>query len=99
MQVSILCATRGEEGRDATGAGTGDQLAATRERELSAAATVLGIADVELLSFADGMLTWLEDRELELQVAERLVQNSPDVVVTFDEDGLYWHPDHIAIHK
>ena len=24
---------------------------------------------------------------------------SPDVVITFDEDGLYWHPDHIAIHE
>ena len=22
-----------------------------------------------------------------------------DVVVTFDGDGLYWHPDHIAVHE
>ena len=22
-----------------------------------------------------------------------------DVVVTFDEDGLYWHPDHIVVHE
>jgi N-acetyl-1-D-myo-inositol-2-amino-2-deoxy-alpha-D-glucopyranoside deacetylase len=21
------------------------------------------------------------------------------VVVTFDEDGLYWHPDHVAVHE
>ena len=23
----------------------------------------------------------------------------PDVVITFDEDGLYWHPDHIVLHE
>ena len=26
-------------------------------------------------------------------------RSAPHVVVTFDEDGLYWHPDHIAVHE
>ena len=23
----------------------------------------------------------------------------PEVLITFDADGLYWHPDHIAVHE
>ena len=28
-----------------------------------------------------------------------ITRSQADVVVTFDEDGLYWHPDHIVLHE
>jgi N-acetyl-1-D-myo-inositol-2-amino-2-deoxy-alpha-D-glucopyranoside deacetylase len=28
-----------------------------------------------------------------------MIRIRPDVLITFGDDGLYWHPDHIAIHE
>jgi N-acetyl-1-D-myo-inositol-2-amino-2-deoxy-alpha-D-glucopyranoside deacetylase len=32
-------------------------------------------------------------------IHQTLVAARPDVVLTFGEDGLYWHPDHIAVYE
>ncbi|HEV2760574.1 MAG TPA: PIG-L family deacetylase [Acidimicrobiales bacterium] len=53
-RVVLVCATRGEAGEDHTGAGrTGDVLGEVREQELRTAAAELGVAEVEVLGFAD----------------------------------------------
>jgi len=88
-RVSLVCATRGE------GRGTGE----VRARELEAAATILGLSDVVMLDYADGMLPWVDTAALETGLREAIRQRHPDVVITFGEDGLYWHPDHIAVHE
>jgi LmbE family N-acetylglucosaminyl deacetylase len=92
-RVSLLCASRGEHGRPG-----GDDLGATRARELDAAARVLGVTDVMVLEHEDGMLPWVEAAALEADIAAAIRRLQPDVVITFGEDGLYWHPDHIAVH-
>jgi LmbE family N-acetylglucosaminyl deacetylase len=93
-RVSILCATRGEMGR-----GAGSDLAVVRTNELEAAARALGVSDVAVLDYEDGMLPWAEPATLEGDIRDAIVRFRPDVVITFGEDGLYWHPDHIAIHE
>lgn len=98
MHVKLVCVTRGEDGHDVSGIARGT-LAATRETELAAAADVLGIETVVYLGFEDGMLPWIDGEELDASIAASLARWSPDAVVTFDEDGLYWHPDHIAVHR
>jgi N-acetyl-1-D-myo-inositol-2-amino-2-deoxy-alpha-D-glucopyranoside deacetylase len=92
-RVSILCATRGEMGR-----GSGSDLSLVRTNELEAAARALGINDVLMLDYEDGMLPWAEPARLEADIRRATIRLHPDVVITFGEDGLYWHPDHIAIH-
>lgn len=74
-------------------------LGAVRTRELRAAADTLGIADTVLLDHADGMLPWTDAAALERDIRDVLRRLSADVVVTFGADGLYWHPDHIAVHE
>jgi LmbE family N-acetylglucosaminyl deacetylase len=93
--LALLCLTHGEHGPGADGQG----LAETRSRELLAAAQVLGVHDVVLLDHGDGMLPWLASSLLEADIQDAILRFRPDVVVTFDEDGLYWHPDHIAVHE
>jgi LmbE family N-acetylglucosaminyl deacetylase len=93
-RVSLLCATRGEHG-----AGDHRALGATRARELEAAARILGVADVALLAHEDGMLPWVDAATLEADIRGAILQHRPEVVITFGEDGLYWHPDHIAVHE
>ena len=95
-RVTLLCLTRGEHG---PGADDAAALAATRARELEHAARVLGITTTFLGELPDGMLPWLDEGMLEAEVGVALARVRPDVVVTFDEDGLYWHPDHIAVHE
>lgn len=95
--VAVQCLTRGE----AVGAGadeaTRQAVARQRTSELHEAATVLGVTDVEVLDHPDGMLPWVESASLEADIRRSLARLVPDVVVTFGPDGLYWHPDHIAV--
>ena len=92
-EVSLLCMTRGEHGQ---GAG---EVARTRTRELGAAARALGIGAVTLLDHEDGMLPWLAAGTLRSEIEAEIHVRQPDVVLTFDSDGLYWHPDHVAVHE
>jgi len=94
-RVSLLCLSRGEAGRG----GDKRDLGAIRATELREAASVLGLAEYVLLSHPDGMLPWVEAGELERDIATAIKDWRPDVVVTFGEDGLYWHPDHVAVHE
>ena len=95
VRVSLLCLTHGEHGPGQDQAGLRD----ARAGELRDAAQVLGIRDLVVLDHEDGMLPWLGDARLEADILDALHRFQPDVVVTFDEDGLYWHPDHIAVHE
>ncbi len=97
LRTSLLCLTRGELG--ASGATSPAHLAGIRAQELQASAAVLGIGDVTLLHHADGMLPWIDADLLATDIARVIDRVAADVVVTFDADGLYWHPDHIAVHQ
>ena len=93
VDVSLLCMTRGEHGQ---GAG---EVRRTRTRELGAAARALGIGAVTLLDREDGMLPWLAADTLRSEIEAEIHVRQPDVVLTFDSDGLYWHPDHVTVHE
>lgn len=98
-RVSLVSATRGEHGpQGRTPPLEPDALGEIRGQELRAAAGALGATEVVLLDHEDGMLPWVAPDRLAGDI-ERLVRRlRPDVVITFGEDGLYWHPDHIAVH-
>jgi len=95
-RVSLLCLSRGEAGHAPD---RPDNLGDVRAGELRAAADALGLAEVVLRRYPDGMLPWLEPGTLLRDIGDTIGAARPDVVVTFDEDGLYWHPDHIAVHE
>lgn len=98
VEVTLACATRGEAGSINPALGIDRAaLADTREAELRAAAEVLGLRDVVVLGHRDGMLTWIDPVRVEASIAAVLERVEPDAVLTFGADGLYWHPDHIAI--
>ncbi|MFC1416210.1 PIG-L family deacetylase [Streptacidiphilus cavernicola] len=94
----------GEPGHDEA------QVRELRLGELRESVGLLGITDVELLGYHDsGMVGWEANGRSEAfanipldQAADRLValmeRYRPDVVVTYDENGAYGHPDHIKAH-
>ncbi len=81
-----------------------------RLRELKESVALLGITDVELLGYPDsGMVGWAANERPEAfvnipldrsagRLAELMERYRPDVVVTYDENGAYGHPDHIQAH-
>ncbi len=99
-RVVLICGSRGESGSvsDPTLV-NGEDLGAVRTRELTAAANVLGIADVIVLSHPDGDLRWDDVPEFHEEIVNAIRHYEPAAVITFAEDGLYWHLDHIGVHE
>ena len=74
-------------------------LARVRSDELREAARTLGIADVLICDHPDGDLRWAHVPELHDEIVAAIVRYQPDGVITFAEDGLYWHLDHVGVHE
>jgi LmbE family N-acetylglucosaminyl deacetylase len=91
----------GEEGHD-----TAD-VAQTRLAELREAAKYLGVTDLELLGYHDsGMPEWEYRNSPDAfcnvplenvidRIATLIEKYRPQVVITYDPDGAYQHPDHV----
>ena len=69
-----------------------------REQELEAACAIMGITDITHLGHPDGQLADVPREELVNQLVDYLNENQADIVITFPEDGISGHRDHIAIH-
>jgi LmbE family N-acetylglucosaminyl deacetylase len=82
-----------------------------RRRELEASCEVLGVSHLELLGYHDsGMEGWPQNDapdafwhtpvdEAAGRLAELMRRYEPQVVVTYDENGFYGHPDHIQANR
>lgn len=111
-EVTLLCTTRGEAGEISDPLlSTPETLGYTRELELRAAMAQLGLADVRFLPFRDSGMDGTEDNERPEAwhqqtpevavpaVLEVMRDVRPHLVFTWQEDGGYGHPDHIAAHR
>ena len=95
----------GEPGHDL------DAVAATRRKELDRSCSLLGVRHLEVLGYRDsGMAGWAGNDSpdafcnvLVEQAASALgvliERYQPQVVVTYDANGGYGHPDHIQTHR
>ncbi len=98
--VVIVCASHGEAGSISDPALVPDgDLGRVRVRELRDAAAVLGVAEVIVLDHPDGDLRWEHVPELHAEIVALIERYRPAAVITFAEDGLYWHLDHIGVHE
>jgi LmbE family N-acetylglucosaminyl deacetylase len=95
--AGVVSLTRGELGPVADGSLAEDEtLADARERELGDSASALGLQWARCLRFPDGELAWADVRAAGQALADVLHPHDPDALLTFGEDGLYGHPDHVA---
>lgn len=111
-RVVNITATRGEVGEihNMDPAATRPTLGNIRTQELKVAGEILGVDRQEFLGYRDsGMVDTADNKDprsfhqapLEEAVAKLAVfirEERPDVVVTYGEDGVYGHPDHIKAH-
>jgi LmbE family N-acetylglucosaminyl deacetylase len=86
-------------------------VVAMRQSELEASCAVLDVTHLELLGYVDsGMMGWANNDapgsfwstpvdEAAARLAGLIERYQPDVIVTYDENGFYGHPDHIQTHR
>ncbi len=99
-RVVVLCGSRGERGSVSDpDLVAGRTLADVRHEELLAAAAVLGVSEVIALAHPDGDLRWANVPQFHADIVRVIEEQRPDAVITFDEDGLYWHLDHVGVHE
>ncbi|MGH9061880.1 MAG: PIG-L family deacetylase [Acidimicrobiales bacterium] len=86
-------------------------VSAMRQVELEASCRALGVDHLELLGYRDsGMMGWstndtpgsfwgMDVAAAAGPLAALMERYQPQVVVTYDADGFYGHPDHIMAHR
>jgi N-acetyl-1-D-myo-inositol-2-amino-2-deoxy-alpha-D-glucopyranoside deacetylase len=111
-RVVLVTATRGEVGEiyNMDEKATRPRLGDVRTKELENAARILGVNRGEFLDYRDSGMVGTADNqnpasfhqaplnEAATKLAAILREEKPDVVVTYAEDGIYGHPDHVKAH-
>ena len=111
-RVVLVTATRGEVGEisNMDEATSRPRLAEIRTEELRRAGEILGVNRQEFLGYRDSGMRETADNDNPAsfhsaplaEAAERLAkilrEERPEVVVTYDPTGSYFHPDHVKAH-
>jgi LmbE family N-acetylglucosaminyl deacetylase len=111
VDVHLICATRGDVGTvDPEYMKGFEDVAELRLAELDCAVQALGIQHLHQLGYRDSGMPGTADNqhknalaaapleEVVAKIVEVIRQVRPQVVVTFDPIGGYFHPDHIRMH-
>jgi LmbE family N-acetylglucosaminyl deacetylase len=101
VRCTLFCATDGDAGK-AFGQRPANraELGRARRHELAQAATLLGIAAVDMRGHPDGALATMDQDALVGEVVAHLRRERPDVVITFGPEGApNTHVDHRAISR
>lgn len=99
VETHLVCASRGEGGwfgPEEQNPGP-ERLGQIREGELRNAVKVLGMTGLFFLDYIDGHVDEADPQEIIGKIVTHIRRIQPQVVVTFSHDGIYGHPDHIAI--
>jgi mycothiol S-conjugate amidase len=98
VRTVLICASRGEAATIyCDDCATRENLAEVRTRELECACAHLGIAELRWLDWPDGGIKELPRTAAIGQVVAQIRAVHPDVILTHPENGLYPHPDHLAV--
>jgi LmbE family N-acetylglucosaminyl deacetylase len=100
VRVYLLTATRGEAGSCGEAPlGRSDEQPTVCMRELQCACATLGLESPCVLDYRDGHLDEADLGQLCAQILQMVNAVSPQVILSFGLDGIFGHPDHIAIGK
>ncbi|GGK41909.1 PIG-L domain-containing protein [Deinococcus malanensis] len=109
--VTLICLTRGEAGKNTDPSLQVTDLAAQREQELRNSCAHLGVAPPIFLGYRDSCrgdrlrrddplaTINVDPLEIEARILEVIDLVRPQVMLTFDPHGIYGHPDHLVAHR
>jgi len=108
--VLVTC-TLGQEGHPGDISAAGNNIGEIRRAELIAATKVLGVGKLHLLGYKDSgkgrtdannhpaCFSRADEREAVGRLVRLIRLERPDVLISYDENGDYGHPDHIKAHR
>lgn len=96
IPLRAITMTKGEKSSDRYGCGPQDNLAEVRTKELRNAYTLLGVSNFTIHSISDGGIAHSEKRIKDILEKEWRTVSPTDILV-IEPDGVYGHPDHIAL--
>jgi N-acetyl-1-D-myo-inositol-2-amino-2-deoxy-alpha-D-glucopyranoside deacetylase len=111
VRVTLVCATDGDAGTPHPSVGHVEDLGALRVEELKLSCERLGLEPPVLLRFHDSgrkehqrhddphALANVDMLDVEAAVRRIIVDIKPQVLLTFEPHGGYYHPDHVAIQR
>jgi LmbE family N-acetylglucosaminyl deacetylase len=95
VETNVICLTPGQAASHRGTARSDDELAAMRRQEFAASCRILKVTRGEVLNYRDGALDRAELYAVAADLACRIRQIRPHVVMTFGPEGaLTAHPDH-----
>lgn len=77
---------------------TVDQMGEVRYNEMKEVAKVLGLTDMTVLDFPDSGLKEMNPIILERSILEHIHKIQPDVIVSYNVDGISGFQDHLVTH-
>ncbi len=110
-RVVMITATNGDLGEEFVPLGAGESISARRTAELERAAEILGVSRLIQLGRRDsGLPGWPANQHpdalmsadidtLARTVADIAATENAEAVVHYDRQGIYGHPDHVAVHR
>jgi N-acetylglucosamine malate deacetylase 2 len=93
--VYLICLTDGAAGMNSSE--KTEELAQIRREELLASAKLLGIQKVFLFHYPDGSLSNNLYHEIAKKLEKTLIKLEPEVLFTYELQGVSGHLDHIAV--
>lgn len=98
FRVIVVSATHGERGGPID-TRKDDELGHARALEIQEAAALLKVSEVFIGDYPDGDLRWDHVAEFQAELIAFIRRHRPAAVITFGDDGLYWHMDHVGVHE
>lgn len=98
VRTVLACASRGEAATIfCEDCATRETLAEVRTRELECACQHLGVGELRWLDWPDGRIQDLPRDDAIGQIVGLIREIRPHIILTHPENGLYPHPDHLAV--
>ena len=100
--VQVVCATAGEAGQDLRPDGEQDAVGSVRRQELACACDALGLLPPRFLAVAgleDGRVAEVDFPAAVGAIVREIRSFRPDIVLSLGGDGVYGHPDHLALYR
>ncbi|MCA9381799.1 PIG-L family deacetylase [Candidatus Dojkabacteria bacterium] len=98
MKIKSICITKGEKSTLRYGLSENANLGETRAEEYKNACAILKLDDSIIYDYQDGGVNMQAD-EMKQMLIQEIDSGQYDYISTFEPDGVYGHPDHIALSR
>jgi len=98
ISTRVVTLTAGEKSTLRHGLSPSANLTQVRKQELANAFKILGVTNFSILDYPDGELEE-QTQKIKSTIIKEIKSYQPTHLITLEPDGVYGHPDHIAVSE